>query len=64
MKKVDPSHIDEIKSSLGEMAAQAQKWEKIQTIEAKLTAEERKLLLAEAEKYGYDTKIINDYTER
>lgn len=64
MKKVDAQHIADIQNSLGEMAKQARKWEKVQIIESKLSSEEKKLLLDEAKKYGYDEKLINDFTER
>ena len=64
MKKVDTQHIADIQNSLGKMAEQARKWEKVQLMENKLTSEEKKLLLAEAKKYGFDEKLINDYTER
>lgn len=64
MKKIDAQHIADIQNSLGLMGEQARKWEKVQLMENKLTAEEKKLLLAEAKKYGYDEKLINDYTER
>ena len=65
MKKPNIEHINEVKNSLGLMGAQANKWEKVQLMEQKLTKEERELLLAEAKKYGYDEKLItNDETWR
>ena len=60
MKKPNPEHIAELQASLGEMGAQANKWKKVQEIEAKLSNEEKKLLLAEAVKYGYDAKLVTD----